>query len=90
MRGEGEVESTSHCPQSLYYGAFPTFGVRGGAKSFILVEKRRVTQKVYFLFCFVLAYSYLCNQVSAQGLRGGAGMTFEENINKRLLLFGLL
>jgi hypothetical protein len=57
-----------------------------------MIEKSKILvyrQKVSFLFCFVLAYSYLCNQVSVRSFRGGAGMTFEENINKRLLLFGI-
>ena len=75
----------SHCAQTLYHRTFPAFGVRGGGKSFFISkndelfeEEGRFTQKVSFLFCIVLAYSYLCNQVSARSLRVGAGITFEE------------
>jgi hypothetical protein len=48
-----------------------------------VIEKSKILvyrQKVSFLFCFVLAYSYLCNQVSARSLGGGAGVIFEGKI----------
>ena len=78
--------ASSTAIQLFIHRRFSGFVVRVIEKSKILVYR----QKVSFLFCFILAYSYLCNQVSARSLRGGAGMTFEENINKRLLLFGTL
>ena len=42
VRGGWDVKSTSHWSQSLCCRAFQAFWVRGGGKSFFLVENRRV------------------------------------------------
>ena len=76
--------ASSTAIQLFIHRRFSGFVVRVIEKSKILVYR----QKVSFLFCFVLAYSYLCNQVSVRSFRGGAGMIFEENNNSISWLFG--